>query len=91
MGLFFATLKIASKLRSLKTEIEEKENEIIIKLEGQATFFEIPKLAKTYNMHIDRKPLTIHVGNLRYIDHACQNLLKNWENSKTKIIRSNPS
>jgi MFS superfamily sulfate permease-like transporter len=87
LGLFFSTLKVIKKLRSLKTEIEEKNDETVIKLEGQATFFHIPKLAKTYGQHFEKKPIVVNVSKLKSIDHACHNLFKTWENSKTRIVR----
>jgi hypothetical protein len=48
-------------------------------LEGAATFIRLPKLAATLEAVPPNTELHVHFEQLTYIDHACLDLLMNWE------------
>jgi MFS superfamily sulfate permease-like transporter len=48
-------------------------------LEGAATFLRLPKLAAALESVPPNRELHVHFEHLDYIDHACLDLLMNWE------------
>jgi hypothetical protein len=48
-------------------------------LEGSATFLRLPKLAAALEQIPPNTELHVHFDDLSYIDHACLDLLMNWE------------
>ncbi|MCE9566487.1 MAG: STAS domain-containing protein [Planctomycetes bacterium] len=67
-----------SRLR-VRRRVDEATGRVTLVLEGSATFLRLPRLAAA----LERVPLgsTLHVDltGLSYIDHACMDLLANWE------------
>jgi MFS superfamily sulfate permease-like transporter len=53
-------------------------------LDGAATFIRLPKLADTLeSVPADVREVHIHCQNLAYIDHACLDVLMNWEKQRS--------
>ncbi len=81
IGVALSVLKLVYTFSHIKITVlkEEGENRYDIFVEGAATFIRLPELAET----LERLPLNaelhIHVGRLSYIDHACIELLDNWD------------
>jgi MFS superfamily sulfate permease-like transporter len=48
-------------------------------LDGAATFLRLPRLAAALESVPANRELHVHLEQLEYIDHACLNLLINWE------------
>lgn len=59
--------------RSCETEAVQ------LQLEGAATFFSLPKLASVLESLPHDTELHVNFEKLRHIDHACLDLLMNWE------------
>src|SRR5262245_17402510 len=62
-----------------KPTSEGKRPRAVLHLEGAATFLRLPKLAAILEGVPARAELHVHFEHLSYIDHACLELLVNWE------------
>jgi MFS superfamily sulfate permease-like transporter len=80
-GMVLAALKLLYTFSHLEVrgESEPQQRRTTLYLNGTATFLALPKLAAA----LDRVPadheLHVHFERLNYIDHACLDLLINWE------------
>lgn len=77
-------LSLARVLYALsRLDIETKETpgtkRIDMHLSGTATVIGLPKLAQALEALPQGAEVTVHIENLDYIDHACLDLLANWE------------
>jgi ABC-type transporter Mla MlaB component len=54
-------------------------NKVELQLDGAATFVQLPKLASMLERVGPDKELHVQFDRLSYVDHACLDLLMNWE------------
>lgn len=64
----------------VKLEDDPKANKTVLLLRGAATFIRLPTIAAELDRVRPSTELHVHFENLSYIDHACLDLLMNWEN-----------
>jgi MFS superfamily sulfate permease-like transporter len=64
---------------AVRLEVVPQEERTILYLEGAATFIRLPKLAATLEAVPPSTELHVRFEELTYIDHACLDLLMNWE------------
>jgi len=55
------------------------KNRVHLHLKGAATLIRLPRLAAALDEVRPGAEVHIHFDNLDYIDHACLDLLSNWE------------
>ena len=81
IGFVLATLKLVYSFAhvSIETKVDEAARRTDIFLKGSATFFAIPKLGAELEKVPRGHEAHIHVEHVDYIDHACLDLLSNWE------------
>jgi MFS superfamily sulfate permease-like transporter len=81
VGIVLSVVKLVYTFSHLNVRLETvpEEGRTILYLEGAATFIRLPKLAATLEMVPPNTELHVHFEELTYIDHACLNLLMNWE------------
>lgn len=75
LGLGLAAARLLLRLSGLELEVREQPNQVDLDLRGAATFIGLPKLARTLETLGDGKEVHLHLRELRYIDHACMELL----------------
>jgi MFS superfamily sulfate permease-like transporter len=63
----------------IETKAEPQTKATIMYLRGTATFIRLPKLAACLDEVPPDAELHVHFEQLNYIDHACLDLLLNWE------------
>lgn len=63
----------------IKVVREEKPSRNTVFLRGAATFLSLPKLASALEELPTDAELHVHLEELDYIDHACLDLLMNWD------------
>jgi len=63
----------------IKTDKHPSENEVTMHLKGSATFVGLPKLATALEEIEPGKTVNVQFDDLEYIDHACIELLDNWQ------------
>lgn len=80
-GIVLATLKLLYTFSRLDIRREDdlKKKRTTLFLTGTATFISLPKLAAALERVSGDAELHVHLEKLDYIDHACLDLLINWE------------
>ncbi len=81
VGLILAVLQLIQQFTRLRIRIasEPDRNRTTLYLSGAATFLRLPKLAATLQEVPPSTELHVHIEELGHIDHACLDLLMNWE------------
>jgi MFS superfamily sulfate permease-like transporter len=81
VGFALSILKLLVTFSRLDVRIEDepRRGRTYLYLEGAATFLRLPRLAARLDAVPTGRELHVHFENLDYIDHACLNLLINWE------------
>ena len=81
VGLGLSLLKLLYAFSHLEVRKEEKaaENRVDLYLQGSATLVRLPKLAAEIESLKPGAQVHVHVNDLDYIDHACLDLLTNWD------------
>jgi len=79
-GTILAIIKLLINFSRLEgAAIETGENEIDLFLKGSATFLSLPQLVKILERQPSGKKLIVHIDQLAHLDHACVEVLQNWE------------
>ncbi len=81
LGVVLAAIKILYIFTHLEIDVKEDYNNRVIHIDliGSATFMRLPLLAETLEDLPEDAEVHIHVNKLDYIDHACLELMMNWE------------
>ena len=81
IGLALSLLKLLYAFSHLEVRKEENEaeNRVDLHLEGAATLIRLPKLAAELEALKPGSNVHVHINGLEYIDHACLDLLSNWD------------
>jgi MFS superfamily sulfate permease-like transporter len=79
IGLAFGKLLYTFSHFFARLEPDPKRARSVLHLEGAATFVGLPKLASILEQVPPNAELHVHFDELSYIDHACLDLLMNWE------------
>ncbi|MEQ1484621.1 SulP family inorganic anion transporter [Methyloglobulus sp.] len=80
-GLFLSILKLLYVFTHLEIRFEEstQQGRIDMRLKGSATLIRLPFLAEKLEQINRGAEVHVHFEELDYIDHACLDLLTNWE------------
>jgi len=79
MVLSLVKLLVTFSHLQIRTEDDPARQRTILFLQGTATFLRLPKLAAALENVPGTRELHVHFEQLDYIDHACLDLLINWE------------
>jgi MFS superfamily sulfate permease-like transporter len=79
LGLVLSMVKLLYVFSHLQIQQEEQGNRVDLRLNGAATLIRLPKLAAILEQVKAGTEVHVHFGELEYIDHACFDLLTNWE------------
>lgn len=81
VGLGLSLIKLLYAFSHLDVQKVENaaENSVDLYLKGSATLIRLPKLAAELEKLKPGSNVTVHIGDLDYIDHACLDLLSNWD------------
>jgi MFS superfamily sulfate permease-like transporter len=85
IGLAVAKLVYTFSHLSIRFEEDQQRGRTVLQLEGAATFLRLPKLAAAIEAVSSESELHVNLENLTYIDHACLDLLMNWEKEHTAM------
>ena len=79
-GIALSAIKLLLRFSNLKTElvVSDDNQKAQLKLQGAATFINLPKLAGELERVPSGAELHVEFEQMRYIDHACLDLLLNW-------------
>ncbi|WP_245632216.1 SulP family inorganic anion transporter [Edaphobacter aggregans] len=78
VGVGLSLMRLLYTVTHLETHIEEQEGETHVHLLGVATFLAIPRIAHALDAVKTEKAVHIHCAHLRYIDHACIEVIESW-------------
>jgi MFS superfamily sulfate permease-like transporter len=81
VGVVLSLAKLMYTFTHLRIEAtsDSNANRVNMKLNGSATFVRLPLLAEALERVPPQSELHVDLVNLDYIDHACLELLMNWE------------
>ncbi len=79
LGLSLLKLLYAFSHLAIRREEQPGSNRIDLHLDGTATLIKLPKLAQTLEALQPGSEVHVHIQDLDYIDHACLDLLTNWD------------
>lgn len=81
IGFCIATAKAFYELSHLDVHIEEASNSNVLTLHlaGAATFLALPKLTEVLQEIAGERDVHLNLERVRYMDHACLQLLTQWE------------
>jgi MFS superfamily sulfate permease-like transporter len=79
IGLGLSLIKLLYVFSHLDVRKEETGNRVDLHLKGAATLIRLPALASVLESLKPGAEVHVHVGELEYIDHACLDLLTNWD------------
>jgi MFS superfamily sulfate permease-like transporter len=81
VGIVLSVVKLLATFSHLDVRAEDDPHSrrTVLFLEGAATFIRLPKLAAALDTVPANRELHVQFEQLNYIDHACLDLLMNWE------------
>ncbi len=79
LGLSILKLLYAFSHLEIRSQHDPAENRVDLHLIGAATLIRLPKLAAALEQVRPNADIHVHFEELNYIDHACLDLLHNWE------------
>ncbi len=79
IGMACAMLKLLATVSRLDIDVDSKGDNVEVALHGSATFVRLPTMATALEAIPDGKSVVLHVGGLAYVDHACMELLRRWQ------------
>lgn len=83
IGLAVSVLHLAWTFSHLEVTTEPRPTgEVDVTLHGAATFVRLPALANALEALPNHIEVHIHLESLRYIDHACLELISDWERQR---------
>ncbi len=87
LGLFLSLAKLLYAFSHLEIRKEEtpNENRMDLYLKGSATLIRLPMLADELERLRPDANVKVHIHDLDYIDHACIDLLTNWDKQRKSM------
>lgn len=81
VGLVVAAAKLLFTFSHLEVDVDDlgEGKPIEVSLHGAATFVKLPVLAEALEALPEGREIHLHVGGVAYIDHACLELLNDWQ------------
>ncbi len=79
IALSLANVFYALSRLDIHKEQAADSNRVDLYLDGTATVIGLPKLAQALEALPSASDVHVHIGKLQYIDHACLDLLINWD------------
>jgi MFS superfamily sulfate permease-like transporter len=81
VGLGLSLIKLLYAFSHLEVRKVENgaDNRVDLYLKGSATLIRLPKLAAVLEQLKPGANVHVHINELDYIDHACLDLLSNWD------------
>lgn len=80
-GLLLSVARLLYEFSRLEIEVEEqgRPKEVTLRLRGNVTFLTLPRLAQALDSVSPEAELRLDVEYVDYFDHACRELLHDWE------------
>ena len=82
LGLVLSTVRLLHSLAHLEVDRIDRDGKVELHMHGSATFLALPMLAGALEEVPKGSELHIHFDELDFIDHACLELLSNWDQQR---------
>ena len=79
IGFALTLAQLAWQSSRLKINVVRDGRRVELRMQGAATFLKVPQLARALESVPGDAWLYVPMENLRYIDHACMELLEEWQ------------
>ncbi len=79
LGFALTLAQLAWQASRLKIGVVRDGRRVELRMQGAATFLRVPQLARALQGVPQDAWLHVPMANLRYIDHACMELLEEWQ------------
>ena len=78
VGIGLSLLKLLYTITHLEARVVEDGEHTHVHLSGIGTFLGIPKIAQALDKVRTNGTVRLHSHELRYVDHACIEVIENW-------------
>jgi MFS superfamily sulfate permease-like transporter len=78
VGVGLSLMRLLYTVTHLETRLVEEQGETHVHFSGVGTFLAIPRIAKALDEVKPECAVHIHCAQLRYIDHACIEVIEGW-------------
>ncbi len=78
VGVALSLMRLLYTVTHLEARLEEQEGETHVHLRGVGTFLSIPRIAQALDEVKTETAVHVHCDELRYIDHACIEVIEGW-------------
>jgi MFS superfamily sulfate permease-like transporter len=78
VGVGLSLLRLLYTVTHLEAKVEEREGETHVHFSGIGTFLSIPRLTQALDEVKPNTVVHVHCADLRYIDHACIEVIEAW-------------
>ena len=78
VGISLSLLRLLYTVTQLEARIEDQEGDTHVHLSGIGTFISIPKVTQALDQVKTQGTVHVHCAGLRYIDHACIEVIESW-------------
>ena len=87
IGIGLSIAKLLYTFSHLSIDVRQNANDetVVVKLDGAATFLRLPYLLKTLEAVPQRCELHVDIKSVNYIDHACLDVLMNWQRQHERL------
>ncbi|MDX6761244.1 SulP family inorganic anion transporter [Streptomyces sp. F8] len=85
VGLGLAIAKAAWETSHVHIEEVWQDEELCVRVMGNASFLRLPKLLDALDALPHGKPVRLDLSGLRHLDHACLTALEGWERTRTPL------
>lgn len=86
IGLGLSVALLAWRASHMEVEVKDLgDKRLDVDLQGAATFVVLPKLARTLEGLPQDAEVHLHLEHLSYIDHACLELIRDWEKQREQF------
>uniref|UniRef100_A0AAU2JVF5 SulP family inorganic anion transporter n=1 Tax=Streptomyces sp. NBC_00049 TaxID=2903617 RepID=A0AAU2JVF5_9ACTN len=85
VGLGLAVAKAAWETSHVHIEEVWEDEELCVRIVGNASFLRLPKLLDALDALPHEQPVRLDLSGLRHLDHACLTALEGWERKRTPL------
>ncbi|OON71639.1 SulP family inorganic anion transporter [Streptomyces tsukubensis] len=78
LGLLLAVAKTAWDMSHVQVETVERDEQLVVRVAGNATFLRLPKLLDALEALPHDRDVELDLRGVRHLDHACAAALENW-------------
>jgi MFS superfamily sulfate permease-like transporter len=83
-GVVLALVKCAWEVSLLHVDVDERTDEVRVRLSGNATFMRLPRMLDALEAVPHDRAVQLNLSGLRHIDHTCESALLSWAEQRNR-------